>query len=77
MIEKYLNLESKTICLATPYLNDNKIIASELIDRLLSLKLFILFNFKWAKKENNIDDGLTKSLNRMNVNKKQLLYDII
>lgn len=77
MLEKSINSQAQTIGLATPYINANKIEEKELENRLLSLKLFILFNFKWAKKENIIDNGLINYLNSMNVNKKEKLYNII
>lgn len=77
MLENCFNKESKTIGLATPYINvENFGIEKELENRMLSLKLFTLFNFKWSKKENSIDIGLLKYLNSMNVEKKQQLYHL-
>lgn len=78
MLERCFNNETKTIGIATPYINiPNNDIEKELENRVLSLKLFTLFNLKWGKKENNVDVGLIRYLNSMNVEKKQQLYDII
>ena len=45
--------------------------------RVLSLKLFAILSLKWANKENKFDPGLLRYLNSMNVNKKEMLYDLI
>lgn len=78
MLEKCFNTKSKTICIATPYLNiPAKEIEKELENRIISLKIFTLLNQKWAKKENSFDESLLKYINTMNVEKKQMLYDLI
>ncbi len=78
LLEKCFKNEGKTIALATPYLNvDNKNKEKELEDRLLSLKIFTILNQKFAKKENIFDEGLLNYVNNMNVNKKQMLYEIL
>lgn len=76
MLEKCFNRESKTVCLATPYLekSDKQIL---LENRKLSLKVFTLLSLKWAKKSNTFDETLLKYINSMNVQKKQMLYDIL
>lgn len=76
MLEKCFNKTNNTICLATPYLehNSNEI---NLENRIMSLKVFSLLALKWAKKENKFDLSLLKFINSMNVNKKQMLYDIL
>ena len=57
MLEKCFDNNGRTICLATPYLNINNLdTQQELENRVLSLKLFSLFNQKWAKKENIFDE---------------------
>lgn len=76
MLEKCFNPSSKTICLATPYL-ENSIKQDDLENRELSLKIFSLLVLKWAKKDNVFDESLLKFINSMNVNKKQMLYDIL
>ena len=78
LLEKCFNNQGNTISLATPYLNidiANK--EKELEDRLLSLKIFTILNQRFAKKENIFDEGLLNYVNNMNVNKKQILYDIL
>lgn len=78
MLEKCFNNSGKTISLATPYLNiQDKKIEEELKNRIMSLKIFTVLNQKWSKKENTFDKGLLKYINSMNVDKKQMLYDII
>lgn len=76
MLEKCFKNNSNTICLATPYLeyNDKQ---NELLNRKLSLKIYSLLVLKWAKKDNIFDESLLKYINSMNVEKKQLLYDIV
>lgn len=76
MLEKCFNQDSNTVCLATPYLEKS---AHEdlLKERVLSLKLFAILSLKWANKENKFDPGLLRYLNSMNVNKKEMLYDLI
>lgn len=78
MLEKCFNYNSKTILLATPHLNViNQEDTKQLEERILSLKLFTIFNQKWSKKENVFNLSLLKYLNSMNVQKKQQLYDLI
>lgn len=78
MLEKCFEPNSKTISLATPHLNvTDKKIEEELKNRLISLKLFIVLNQKWSKKENTFDVSLLKYINSMNVEKKKMLNDII
>lgn len=78
MLEKCFDKTNNTILLATPYLNiSNKEEEKLLEERILSLKLFIIFNQKWAKKENAFNTSLLKYLNSMNVQKKQQLYDLV
>lgn len=76
MLEKCFNKKSNTICLATPYLeySPNEI---ELKNRIMSLKIFSLLGLKWAKKENRFDNSLLNYINTMNIEKKQMLYDIL
>lgn len=76
MLEKCFNKKSNTLCLATPYLEQSEK-QNELEDRIISLKIFSLLVLKWAKKENTFNISLLKYINSMNVNKKQLLYDIL
>lgn len=77
MLEKCFDINSKTIGLATPYINCGKNEIEDILkDRNLSLKLFLLYNLRWQKKENNIDNGLLSYLTRMNVKKLYQLYDI-
>lgn len=69
---------TKTICLATPYLNvKDKELEQRLQDRAISLKLFTLFNQKWSKKENIFNGGLLVFLNSMSVEKKSQLYELV
>lgn len=76
MLEKCFRDNSDTICLATPYLEySNK--QDELLNRKMSLKIYSLLVLKWAKKDNIFDESLLKYINSMNVEKKQLLYDIL
>lgn len=76
MLEKCFRDNSNTICLATPYLEySNK--QAELLNRKLSLKIYSLLVLKWAKKDNIFDESLLKYINSMNVEKKQLLYEIL
>lgn len=78
MLEKCFNTSGKTICLATPYLNiHDKALEQQLQGRVISLKLFTLLNQKWAKKENSFDEGLLTYINRMAVEKKQMLYELV
>jgi len=78
MLENCFNDEVNTIGIATPYINVTMNDLEEKLEgRIISLKLFTLFNLKWGKKENLIDIGLINYLNSMNVNKKQQLYDIV
>lgn len=77
MLEKCFNASSNTIGLATPYINVDRLDEIKLENRLISLKLFTLFNFKWKNKENIVDRGLINYLNSMNVSKKQELYNIV
>lgn len=78
MLEKCFDNQGKTICLATPYLNvENKSKELELEDRIVSLKIISLLSQKWSKKENSFDEGLLKYINSMNVEKKQMLYELI
>lgn len=76
MLEKCFNDSSNTICLATPYLEYSSK-QDELLNRKLSLKIYSLLVLKWAKKDNIFDESLLKYINSMNVEKKQLLYDIL
>lgn len=77
MLENCFNQNTNTIGLATPYVNiQENDLERSLEKRILSLKLFTIFNLKWAKKENIVDVGLITYLNSMNVVKKQQLYDI-
>ena len=76
MLEKCFKNNSNTVCLATPYLaHSNK--QEELVNRKISLKIYSLLVLKWAKKDNVFDESLLKYINTMNVEKKQILYDII
>lgn len=78
MLENCFNQNTNTIGIATPYINIQRTdLEQSLEERILSLKLFTLFNFKWSKKENTLDPGLITYLNSMNVIKKQQLYDIV
>lgn len=76
MLEKCFNDNPDTICLATPYLeySDRQ---DELLGRRLSLKIYSLLVLKWAKKDNVFDESLLKYINSMNVEKKELFYNII
>ena len=76
LLEKCFNKNNKTICLATPYLEQSK---DEFVlnNRAMSLKVFSLLTLKWSKKENTFDKSLLNYINSMNVAKKQMLYDII
>jgi len=76
MLEKCFDAKSNTVCLATPFLK-NDLSATELENRIVSLKIFDLLVLKWAKKENTFDKTLLSFVNSMNVEKKQLLYDIL
>lgn len=78
MLQNCFNKDTNTIGIATPYINiAGSDLERSLEERILSLKLFTLFNFKWSKKENLIDEGLITYLNSMNVEKKQQLYNIV
>ena len=77
MLEKCYNNNGNTISLATPYLNSTYKNEQELKNRILSLKIFTVLNQKWAKKENVINEGLLNYINSMNVNKKEMLYEIL
>lgn len=76
MLEKCFNNTNKTVCLATPYLKKSAK-EEELQNRILSLKMFSLLVMKWAKKDNTFEYSLLKYLNKMNVEKKQRLYNTI
>lgn len=76
MLEKCFKNNSNTVCLATPYLEYNNK-QDELLNRTLSLKIYSLLVLKWSKKDNVFDESLLKYINSMNVEKKQMLYDII
>lgn len=76
MLDKCFNSDTNTVCLATPYLEYSSR-QDELLDRKLSLKIYSLLVLKWAKKDNVFDESLLKYINSMNVDKKQLLYEIL
>ena len=76
MLENCFTKDSKTICLATPYLISNNC-ELELEDKIMSLKVFDLLVLKWAKKDNTFDVSLLNYINSMSVEKKQMLYDIL
>lgn len=77
LLENCFGNNGNTICLATPYLNIKHQLECSLEKRLLSTKLVALLNLKWSRKENNLDEGLIRFINSMNVVKKQQLYDIL
>lgn len=76
MLEQCFNNNNNTIYLATPYLEQSKD-EYALNNRAMSLKVFSLLVLKWAKKENTFDKSLLNYINSMNIDKKQMLYDII
>ncbi len=76
MLEKCFNKNSNTVCLATPYLESSSDEA-KLENRALSLKVYSLLVMRWAKKENTFDPALLNYINTMNVEKKQMLYEIL
>lgn len=78
MLEKCFDNASTTIGLATPYINSNNAESEKCLEnRVLSLKLFLLFCMRWQKKENTVDSGLLACLSRMSVDKLQQLYSIV
>jgi len=76
MLEKCFKNDANTVCLATPYLEHSNR-QDELLNRKISLKIYSLLVLKWAKKDNIFDESLLKYINSMNVEKKQLLYEIV
>ena len=79
VLEKCLCPENNTILLGTPYITNIKNILhdSRFINNSQLRKLFVLFNTKWQKKEILYDETILTYLNKMSVEKRSQLYDII
>ena len=76
MLELTFKNNKNTIFLATPYLEYSQK-QEELEERIISLKIFTLLVMKWSKKDNLFDESLLKYINTMNVEKKQMLYNLL
>lgn len=79
VLEKCLSPKNNTILLGTPYITNIKGILKNpnFVDDEQLRKLFIIFNTKWAKKEIIYDESILKYLNKMSIEKRIQLYDII
>lgn len=79
VLEKCLSPKNNTILIGTPYITNIKDILNNqnFIDDEQLRKLFIIFNTKWAKKEIIYDESILKYLNKMSIEKRIQLYDII
>ena len=78
MLEKCFEKSSQTIGIATPYLKSSNLDFEKCLeDRVVALKLYLLFCMRWQKKENVIDLSLLSYLSKMSVEKIQQLYSIV
>ena len=79
VLEKCLEPKNNTILIGTPYITNIKDILknSNFINNEELRKLFILFNTKRQKKEILYDETILTYLNKMSIEKRKQLYDII